>query len=209
MPLERLTFVTIASLEEPGPLKEPTRNVNQSPLAGLSKAGVEETHELRRALKALKSPPVDTVFAAAPLYMLPAVAEMVIVLTGDIGTGYAELPLRCFPLLEHEAIEIHRLLSLNPTTSLMLLMRMPEHADFLTRYAAERNDQVRDGADYESAEHALVLGLSVLVQAIARSFSNSPVVRREIEATIPRPGDALYLNLKTGVMRVPGKQPVR
>lgn len=209
MPLERLTFVTIASLEEPGPLKGPVRNINQSPLAGLSKAGVDETHELRRALRTLKTSPFDSVFAAAPLYMLSAVAEMTIILTGDVGTGYAELPLRCLPLLEQEAIEVHRILSFNPTSSLMLVMRMPEHADFLTRYAAERNDQVRDGADYEDAEHALVLGLPILIQAIARSFSNSPPARREIEAVIPRPGDALHINSITGTLRILGKQPVR
>lgn len=207
--LECVTAVTIASLQEPGPLKGPMQNINQSPLAGLSKKGADETHELRQALGTLRLSPFDYIYAAAPLYMLPAVAEMAIVLTGDVGTGYAELPLRCLPLLEQEAIEIHRIISLNPESSLIKVMRLPEQAQFLERYAQGRKKRIEDDAENEGAKHALVLGLPILVQSIAWSFSPKGDALREIETVIPRPGSVLHLDFVRGTLRIPGKQPAR
>lgn len=203
--LENLTFVTIGSLAAPGPMN-PLDPVSQSPLATLSVGGVEETHELRREFLLFEAPPFDCIFVAAPFYMLPAVAEMSIILTGAEGTGYAELPFTGFPLTENEAIRIHHILSLEPASSLgQVVLHDLTNADFLYSYARHRHERILVDAGKEHAKHGIVFGLPILIQAIALTFAKTREEKRRIENIVPVNGHALQIDVASGSLRIPSE----
>jgi len=196
--VEAITCVTIGSLAEPVP-----SDMNQSPLTGLSSKGVEETHELGRELKLFEAPAIDHVFVAAPYYMLPAVAEMAILLTGATGTGYAELPLTVFPLTEKEAEQIRHILTLEPGSPLQQVPQDPEHNDLLRHYARHRHDRILISMAQEKAKHGILFGLSWLVQAIGATFAREGEERRRIENIVPTNGHAFQIDVRLRVLKVP------
>lgn len=207
--LETVTCVTVASYHEPRPSEG-------SPLAALTKTGVNETHKAREEIGTLMNEgelsvePIDAVFAALPLPMVGVAVEMAILLTGDERTGFAELPFQNHALLLDEVDGARKVESSNPT-SLLLVYQNPnrENSSFLREYGVARRESLLDFAEIQEAYHVLLLGLPIFLQAIAHAFAKGEDEKRMVVATAPRNGMVMKIELQGGRVILPGMQRVR
>lgn len=200
--VKTVTFVTVASFQK-GPAEG-------SPMAVLTKSGVTETLELREQLEKIKNvEPVDCAFVALPQWLSGVTGEMLITLTGDERTGYAEVPRMDHHLSIEEISGVERI-EARSGSSLRLFSANRIDADFLAGYGKRRKEAMLDFAEMNGSHHILAVGMPVLIQAIAWTFATGgQAASQDVATIIPRSGSVVQVDIGTGLVKFPAKQLAR